>query len=327
VDIAEPHVFLSHASEDKDRFVLSFSAALRERGLDVWLDKWEMLPGDSLVDRIFSEGLGGAAAIVVVLSNQSIEKRWVAEELNAAVVKRIQENTRLIPVVLDGLEPTDLPVSIRHLLFEPVPDVNNFGDAVDRIVRSVLGIADKPPLGSLPMYANRTTADLPGLDRIDALVLKSMGEEAVRDFGDQFRTEEFVAAICEDLELNQQQVLESLEVLNTDRYIAIVRTFGTGLPSMSRFTLTTAGIEAYAQNLFDGYDRVTETVMNRLAGWPRDEGNDEELAVAADVPRLLTLHILRLLNGRGLLKLTEPMGPWSSFYAVSPKLRRLSRDP
>jgi len=52
-----PKVFLSHASEDKKRFVLEFAAKLRQQGIDAWLDKWEMSPGDSLIDKIFEEGI------------------------------------------------------------------------------------------------------------------------------------------------------------------------------------------------------------------------------------------------------------------------------
>lgn len=63
-------VFVSHASEDKDRFVIPFATALRQRGLDAWFDKWEMLPG-SLVDKNFEEGLKEAAAVLVVLSRVS----------------------------------------------------------------------------------------------------------------------------------------------------------------------------------------------------------------------------------------------------------------
>jgi hypothetical protein len=69
-----PKVFVSHASEDKDRFVLGFATELRARGVDVWLDKWEMLPGDSLVDKIFEEGIKGASAVIVVLSKFSVQK-------------------------------------------------------------------------------------------------------------------------------------------------------------------------------------------------------------------------------------------------------------
>ena len=51
--MSAPKVFVSHASEDKDRFVVEFARRLRENGVNAWLDQWEMKPGDSLVDKIF----------------------------------------------------------------------------------------------------------------------------------------------------------------------------------------------------------------------------------------------------------------------------------
>ena len=98
-----PKVFVSHASEDKERFVLDFAKKLRSVGIDAWLDKWEMLPGDSLVDKIFEEGIKEADSFIVVLSINSINKPWVREELNTAKVKRISDKTKIIPIVLDNV--------------------------------------------------------------------------------------------------------------------------------------------------------------------------------------------------------------------------------
>jgi hypothetical protein len=39
--MSTPKVFISHASEDKDRFVTLFARRLRENGVDAWLDQWE----------------------------------------------------------------------------------------------------------------------------------------------------------------------------------------------------------------------------------------------------------------------------------------------
>lgn len=83
-----PIAFLSHDSEDKERFVLPFAARLRQRGVDAWVDRWEITAGDSLVDKTFEEGLKNASAVIVVLSHISIQKRWVREELDASVVAR-----------------------------------------------------------------------------------------------------------------------------------------------------------------------------------------------------------------------------------------------
>jgi hypothetical protein len=57
-----PKAFMSHAWEDKDRFV---------------------------VDRIFDEGIKRADIFIVVLSRLSVDKPWVREELNAGMVKKI----------------------------------------------------------------------------------------------------------------------------------------------------------------------------------------------------------------------------------------------
>jgi hypothetical protein len=236
---------------------------------------------------------------------------------------RIQENTRLIPVVLDGLQPADLPVAIRHLLFEPVADRAQIGGVVDRVVRSVYGKTDKPPLGAPPVYAHAESADIPGLDRVDALVLKAIGDEAVRDCGVHLQTEQFLGKL-RDLDVSEHQGIESLEVLYSDGYIEIARTIGAGLPSMAHFRLTNAGLEAYATTFVDGYDRLRQAVLSRLAGWASDQGTDEELARQAQAPRLLALHILKQLDARGLLRLSQPLGPWAYFHGVSPKLRRMT---
>jgi hypothetical protein len=232
--VSNPKVFMSHASEDKEGFVVAFTTALRQRGLDVWLDRWAMLPGDSLVKKIFTEGLEEADAIVVVVSAASVKKLWVAEELDAAVVKRIEQDTVLIPVVLGTLEPSDLPAAIRHLLFEPVPDPSDFEVAADRVVRAVLDRRAKPELGRLPAYA--TTDEGPevieGLDLIDTLVLKLAGDEAGRDNGTLFDTQQFLDTTTTQLEISESQAVESLQVLDADDYVEIHRSLGGGIEAM-----------------------------------------------------------------------------------------------
>ena len=67
VDNIAPKVFVSHAGEDRDRFVTGFATKLMEKGVDAWYSLWEIAPGDSLVEKIFNEGLKDAAALIIVL--------------------------------------------------------------------------------------------------------------------------------------------------------------------------------------------------------------------------------------------------------------------
>jgi hypothetical protein len=53
-----------------------------------------------------------------VLSKVSVTKRWIREELDASVVRRIESDgaRRVIPIVLDA--DVDVPEPLRHLLWE-----------------------------------------------------------------------------------------------------------------------------------------------------------------------------------------------------------------
>lgn len=322
--MSKPKAFLSHASEDKERFVLPFAEALRSKGIDVWVDRWEMLPGDSLVQKIFIEGLASASAVIVVVSSNSLTKRWVAEELDAAVVKRIEEGSKLIPVVLDGLKPQQVPPPIRHLLFETVSDTDELIDVVERVVRAIHGQADKPPLGEAPKFASQPVVPIRGLDRIDNLVLRAAGDEAVRDFGTLFQTAEFVDSITAELEITEEQAIESLEVLDGDRLIEIHRTLGAGLPSMRKFVLTASGLETYLRSYRPDYQIIEESVAARLAAWTTDQGDEQELSQMVESPRLIVRHILDRYHSRGLIKLIKMGGGTWHFHSISPRLRRIS---
>ena len=74
-------VFVSHASEDKARFVDSFVAALEARGLRVWYDSNEIRLGDDFRRRM-DDGLSRSRFGVVVLS-PNFFKYWPEAELSA----------------------------------------------------------------------------------------------------------------------------------------------------------------------------------------------------------------------------------------------------
>ena len=141
-----PRVFISHASEDKERFVLPFATQLRALGLDAWVDQWEIQAGDSLVAKVFDDGVDHADAFVVVLSHVCVTKPWVREELDAAVIRRIQSERakRIVPILLD--DDVRVPAALQHLKWSSVPR-----DGLDSVVRdvaaAVFGTVSAPALG------------------------------------------------------------------------------------------------------------------------------------------------------------------------------------
>jgi hypothetical protein len=93
-------VFLSHASEDKERYVRPFAEELTKRGVTYWLDEAEIKWGDRITQRI-NEGLGKARYVIVFLSHSFLGKNWPESELGAALNKEAADGTIVVlPLIL-----------------------------------------------------------------------------------------------------------------------------------------------------------------------------------------------------------------------------------
>lgn len=311
----QPKVFISHATEDKERFVMDFAKRLRQQhGVDAWMDKWEMLPGDSLVDKIFEEGLKDASTVVVVLSRNSVDKPWVREELNAAVVKRLNTGSKLIPVVIDDCA---VPEVLKSTLWERIDDLNSYQSSMDRIVAAIYGVNDKPPPGSSPSYIQSVVENIAGLNNLDSLVLKLACDQAVAQ-GSDFM-DPHVVYCKEDGEyvIPEMELRDSMEMLEQQYYISISHTLGDNLDS---FFITIAGFDVYAQSYVPNYQGILSDVVSALVN--KQLSNNDSIAQELQQPRLVVDHILDLLEHNGHLKQSKLNGGRQEVFRISPSLRR-----
>jgi hypothetical protein len=97
VDDREFAVFISHASEDKDAVVRPLAQALRDEGLEVWYDEFELKIGDSLRRKIDS-GIARSRFGIVVLSPPFFAKGWPQYELDGLVTMAVGGNQVLLPL-------------------------------------------------------------------------------------------------------------------------------------------------------------------------------------------------------------------------------------
>jgi tetratricopeptide (TPR) repeat protein len=142
-------VFISHSSKD-DAVVEKICHALRGQGIDVWDDARQLAPGDQLELEI-RRALDESRATVVVLSPRTINSKWVPKEIQYAEGLRKQRGLeyRIIPVMLDGVEPTAL-----HLWFteEPVGLKVKLGPGgiQDALPELLVGLGLRLPSGTGP---------------------------------------------------------------------------------------------------------------------------------------------------------------------------------
>lgn len=103
--------FLCHSSTDK-LVVKEIAEYLENNNIEIWLDEWEMTPGDSLTSKI-SQGLESSDRIIVFISPESVESNWVKQELSAALgmeINGFKGEKFIIPVLLNNL--TLMPIML-----------------------------------------------------------------------------------------------------------------------------------------------------------------------------------------------------------------------
>ena len=91
------HVFISHASEDKESVARPLALALQALGMEVWLDDFELTLGDSL-RRSIDRGLSSSKFGVVILSRDFFSKEWPNRELDGLAAREDGKEKVILPI-------------------------------------------------------------------------------------------------------------------------------------------------------------------------------------------------------------------------------------
>lgn len=150
-------VFISHASEDKEKFVTELARELEGVGLRVWFDTHTLKLGDNLREQI-DRGLARSRYGIVVLSRAFFRKEWPKRELEGLVQREVIGRGVVLPVWHEVTHEEVFAYS--PILAGKVAANSKNGVAV--VVREILNVvglpADLPAsAGSVDSIGSRTT--------------------------------------------------------------------------------------------------------------------------------------------------------------------------
>jgi len=307
-----PKAFISHATEDKDRFVIPFATKLREKGVDAWVDQWEIKPGESLVDRIFESGIKEASVFIVVLSSTSVRKPWVRDELDAGVMRRISGQAKVIPIILDDVE---VPVSLQHTLYLSVSK-DGLEKVLEKTVHAIFEIDTRPPLGAPPAYTSNNS--LPRLlpDPVDNVVFNTIIDLTLDESMGTI-TREQLSELLAPMGISTEALGESVEILTSKGQLHIQKVlsgdwFITDVPADSLLR----ALEARGTDIAGLKFRLLAAVVNDSAKSYRTfEGQ----------PRAVTNALLTSLEQRGLISCIRVLGGEIFISGVTAEATRLVR--
>jgi hypothetical protein len=105
--VEKKSVFISHSVGDAE-WARSFARALKERGVSVWFDEFDVRPGESVRDAL-EAGLRGSDVLVALLDADGPCKPNLFFELGAA----LGMGKKVVPIVPRNLDPSSLPLNVR----------------------------------------------------------------------------------------------------------------------------------------------------------------------------------------------------------------------
>ncbi len=300
--MAAPKAFVSHSHADK-AVAEKVSAAFRRQGVDAWFDKWEIQPGDSLIERIFEVGLKDCAAFVVLLSPDSVASPWVRHELDVAMVRRIEGTVRVIPIVV---QPCEIPLALRPLL--RVDLTKDFEAGVRRVVDAILGQSEKPPVRMPP-----PVVQVPGLTthaaRLAVQISGSMDTSSGRPptIGG--------AELAKSLEFAPEQLNDAAEELEAIGLVKLHHFLGTAPYSFGLLEATYAlALQLKGTNALD-YDPEEDILIVAVAIAESDVVTGPQLEEATKLPPSRINNAVQYLDDYGIVRTLATLGTMPFTFA------------
>jgi hypothetical protein len=100
ISAMKPIVFISYSSKDK-KYADQLAEAIKKHGAEVWYDKNDILVGHSIVNKIY-KGIRNSDYFAIILTKNSVNSKWVKEELTHAKMKEIEsENVVILPLLYE----------------------------------------------------------------------------------------------------------------------------------------------------------------------------------------------------------------------------------
>ena len=125
-------VFLSHSKKDRE-LANKIANDLKKNKIDVWFDEWEILIGDSIINKV-QEGLSSCDFLCLIYTKNSMKSNWAEREWQAVLNKEIIDNNIIVlPIKGDDCK---LPFIIGDKLYADFS--KDYTLAINKLIDSII---------------------------------------------------------------------------------------------------------------------------------------------------------------------------------------------
>jgi hypothetical protein len=316
-----PCAFLCHSSKDK-ALALRIATDFRNNGLETFIDKWEIQPGDSIRRKI-DEGLEACTHFVALLTPLSIDAPWVQTEMDAAFMRKVEGKCKFIPLRSD-LSADALPPLLRGIYS---PALTDYDDDVQALISAIHGLGQKPPLGAPPAAIGRSSKAETGLSPAAELIARLIIEKS--EHGEQLDPQWAGEEVTKLTGLGVDDIVDAVDELDGRGLVHKIVTIGCGQLHFS-YIGPEARLFSELDQHFMAWDPAKDAL--RLAAELVNGAEGRSIPAMAETlgwaPRRMN-PAANWLIARDLVDSSQACGthPWTTHWiGKSPKTRRFVRD-
>lgn len=309
----EVKVFICHSSNDKERFVKKLAEKLLNDDFNVFYDDWELNYGDSLI-KLFDR-IDEADVFLIIISKDSVESKWVKEELSAGFIRKIEEGTKVIPIIID--KGVDIPPSLKHIKQCRINDIIDYEDVYKELCHSMWEISNKPQRGSRPNYVSSKPID--GLNILDSLIIKELGN-SLHSRSNMFSFDELVEFT--ENEFSEEDISESVQVLEESYLLDCRYVSDSKFPYTLK--LTPRGVMLYGINYEENMDNYIKDIVSTILN--DNVHSNDEIYEKTNAPKFIVNGLLDLFIMNGYIKGSKTTSGTIIIYNISGNGKRQLRN-
>ncbi len=235
--------------------------ALRDRGLKVWLDEWELIPGRQWIHDL-EQAIQNTQAMAVCIGGDGVGP-WERPELEAALLESVGRGLPVIPIPLPGSpEDLNLPLFLKRFTWVDLRE-GITSDGLDRLVWGATGKKPRPraprlhnlPFLSLGALFGGREEDLQKLEifgQVPSQATEIVQAQAIHGFGG----------------IGKTQLAVEYAWRSGDLYSAILFVVADSPPSLNANLAALAGPNLL--NLLEWQAQTREEVVGAVLRWLRE---------------------------------------------------------
>lgn len=163
-DDKAPVVFISYSwdGEEHEEWVLDLATKLRNKGVDVILDKWDLGPYGSLLPSFMEQSITKSNRVICILTPNYKKKTdnlsggvgYEYSIISSNIFKDSKNRTKFIPLLKSGSIENSVPGALDGGYHIDMRDNSFFDENFKRLLRDVFCEPEfkKPPLGKRPKF-------------------------------------------------------------------------------------------------------------------------------------------------------------------------------